>query len=162
MRPLFHPQSLLAIALCAGAAFVLSVLCRNFAMKAAVPVTFLLALVPVALLAGRTASLAVTLAATCIFAVFLFEPYGSLSIRNGVDQIDLLCFALAAIGMVRFSPLPEEGAKAELRSSPDSVPGVSSLKTAQSLETWIAVIGYAFVLMTVATLLLQVWNTLRQ
>jgi K+-sensing histidine kinase KdpD len=60
--------------LCAGVAFLVSMLFRDYAVKSAVPVVFLVALVPVAYLSGRMASLVVAMVASWIFAVYLLSP----------------------------------------------------------------------------------------
>lgn len=161
-RAFFHPKSLLAIVICAGAAFASSVLSRHFSGRAVVPLAFLLVLVGVALIAGRIAGLAAAMVASFIFAAYLFEPYGSLFIRNGVEQIELLCFALAAAGVLAFFPgresLPMAGSGRIRRSAS---PEEGAPRIHDPLETWIAVAGYAVVLATLATLLLYVWNTMR-
>jgi K+-sensing histidine kinase KdpD len=164
VQRLVSPKFLLVAAISAGAAFVLSVLCREYAMKAAVPVIFLPALVPVAHLSGRMAGLIVAIVASFIFATYLFEPYGSLAIHSGVDRIDLLCFGLAAIGVVRFSP----GAESRRETASDTCPGRTprpssfegrgALPASDLLERWIAILGYAVVLLAIVTLLLYIWN----
>jgi K+-sensing histidine kinase KdpD len=143
----------LVTALCTAAAFAMSVLCRDYAVKAAVPVAFLLALVLAAHLAGRTASLVVAIAASLIFATYLFEPYGRLAIQSPVDRIDLLCFGLAAIALLRFAPSSEGLAK--------SASGRATMKTSDPLATWIGVAGYAVILTALITLLLQMWSSER-
>lgn len=163
MRSLFTPTSLLTTVVCAAVAFVMSVLFRNYAAKAAVPLIFLLTLVPVALISGRIVSLFVATVASFIFAVYLSEPYGSLAIHNAVDRIDLLCFGLASIGVALFSPTAEslaESASQESssRSSLWPLEGGTSLKASGLFENWIAIIGYAVVLMAIVTLLLYIWN----
>jgi hypothetical protein len=160
MRSLLNPGSLVAAALCVlgvGVAFVLSILCRHHAVKAAVPVAFLLTLAVVALIAGRKPSFVVALVAGFIFAVYLFEPYGSLMIRSAADRLELLVFALAATGVVYFSPGPDVLTKAA--SLPSTFAGRS--KSSDRLETWIAVVGYAVVLTAMVTLLLNVLNSMR-
>jgi K+-sensing histidine kinase KdpD len=82
----------------------MSVLYRDFAVKAAVPLIFLIVLIPVAQLSGRMASLAVATIAGFIFAACLFKPYGSLAIRSTADRIELLVFGVAALGVIHFSP----------------------------------------------------------
>jgi K+-sensing histidine kinase KdpD len=155
MRALLGPTSLLTIVLCAGVALVMSALYRDHAVKAAVPVIFLLALVPAAHIAGRMASLVVTIVAGFIFAACLFEPYGSLAIRSAVDQLELLCVGFAAIGMVYFSPTPRKSSGDAALSSFSGNRG--TIKTSD-LETWIAIVGYAVGLMAIVTLLLSMWK----
>jgi len=131
-------------------AFAMSLLCRNLAVKPAVPVAFLLALVPAFLIAGRLASLLAAAIAIVIFAVYLFEPYGSLVIRSGVDRIELFFFALAALGLVRFCP------GSALFHTKDG-----TARPSEQLEGWIAAAGYAVVFAALITLLLQMWNSMR-
>lgn len=109
MRRLISPSSLLVTVLCAVVAFVMSVLYRDYAVKAAVPLIFLIVLIPVAQLSGRMPSLAVAIIAGFIFAACLFEPYGSLAIRSAADRIELLVFGVAALGVIHFSPCRKVG-----------------------------------------------------
>ena len=128
----------------------MAMFCRDHAVKAAVPVIFLLALVPALLIAGRMASLLVALMASFIFAAFLFEPYGSVAIRSSADQIELVCFLLAAVGVVCFSP------GAALSGGRDRV-----IRPSDRIEGWIAPVGYAVVLTAIVTMLLQMWTSMR-
>jgi hypothetical protein len=155
MRALLSPTSPLTTVLCAGVALVMSMLSRDHAVKAAVPVTFLLALVPAAHIAGRKTSLVVAIVASFMFATCLFEPYGSLAIRSAVDRLELLCFGLAAIGMVYFSPIPRRCSDPAALSSSSESGG--TIKTSD-LETWIAIVGYAVGLTAIVTLLLNMWK----
>ena len=162
MRSLSNPRPLVSTSLCVlcvSVAFVLSILCRDHAVKAAVPVAFLLALAVVALIAGRKPSFVVAIAAGFIFAMYLFEPHGTLTIRNAVDRLELLVFALAATGVVYFSPGPEVLTNAASLSS--TFEGRNTIKSLDRLETWIAVVGYAVVLTAMVTLLLSVLNAMR-
>jgi len=127
-----------------------------------VPLTFLLALVPIALMVGRTVGLAVSLVATLTFAAFLYAPYGSLAIYNTVDRIELFCFVLAAVVVVYFSPGPNRLANPPKFSGRGAASTTSesgnAVDTADPLETWIAVVGYVIVFSVIVTLLLSVWN----
>lgn len=116
MRRLVSPASLLVTVLCAAVAFGMSVLYRDYAVKAAVPLIFLIALVPVVHLCGRMASLVVAIIAGFIFAACLFEPYGSLAIRGAADRIEMLVFGVAALGVIHFSPIPEGWRKPSVRT----------------------------------------------
>jgi len=146
-------------------AFAMSMLGRASGIKAAVPVTLLLALVPVALIVGRMASLLVTIVVSLVFAEWLFEPYGSLVIRSAADRIELLSFGLAAIAVVYYSPSSGGvwqkrhhgyvSGRAPLSSSFESR---STIKTSDPIETWVAIVGYAVVFMALVTLLLSMWN----
>ena len=111
---------------------------------------FLLALASVVLKAGRMAGLTVAIVVSFIFEVYLFEPYGSLAIRSAVDQIELSCFAAAAIGVVHFAP---SSALFESRT------GIS--KASERLENWFAIVGYAVIYTAIITLLLFLWDSMR-
>jgi len=87
-------------------ALALSLFFRDAAAKRVVPAIFLLALVAVAYLFGRLASLLAAIAAVLIFAVFLFEPYGSLAVDKATDRVELLCFAAFALVMIYFLHKP--------------------------------------------------------
>src|SRR5215469_5224268 len=89
---------------CSALALALSLFFRDAAAKRVVPAIFLLALVAVAYLFGRLASLLAAIAAVLIFAVFLFEPYGSLAVDKATDRVELLCFAVFALVMICFPP----------------------------------------------------------
>ena len=104
MRRLVSPTSLLVTVLCTVVAFGMSVLYRDYAVKAAVPLIFLIALVPVVHLSGPMASVLVVIMEGFIFAACLFEPYGSLAIRGAADRIEMLVFGVAALGVIHFSP----------------------------------------------------------
>ena len=92
---------------CSALALALSLFFRDAAAKRAVPAIFLLALVAVAYLFGRLASLLAAIAAVLIFAVFLFEPYGSLAVDKATDRVELLCFAAFALVMIDFPRKPQ-------------------------------------------------------
>jgi hypothetical protein len=130
-------------------AFAMSMVCRDYAVKAAVPLVFLLALVPAAHISGRMAGLACAIIASFIFSVWLFEPYGSVVIRSTVDRIELLCFGLAALGVFCFSPDPTKTATGNVPVSFDC---------RVNLEAWIVTVGYVIVPMALVTLLLYMWN----
>ena len=147
----------LSLILCAVFALTLTFLFREYPVKRAVPVIFALLLVLVTHFFGRVAGLLCAFVGGLIFAVFLFEPYGSLMIRSAADRLELLVFALAATGVVYFSPGPDVLTKAA--SLPSTFAGRS--KSSDRLETWIAVVGYAVVLTAMVTLLLNVLNSMR-
>ena len=91
---------------CSALALALSLFFRDAAAKRVVPAIFLLPLVAVAYLFGRLASLLAAIAAVLIFAVFLFEPYGSLAVDKATDRVELLCFAAFALVMIYFLRKP--------------------------------------------------------
>ena len=101
------PKSLLVIVLCGGLAFALSLFFRDGAQKPAAPAIFLLVVILVAHFFGRLASLLVTVAGGLVFAAFLFEPYGSLTVGNGPDRIVLSLFAICAIVAALVSKKPD-------------------------------------------------------
>src|SRR6516164_1622366 len=146
IRKVSSPKPLFTIMVSVGLAFVLCLLCRDHALKAAVPVTFLLGLAAVRLLGGRMTGFVVATAAGLIFATFLFEPYGTLAIHSGVDRAELLSFGLASFVVVYFSPGPVAF---------DNTDGITT--PSDRLESWIAVAGYAVVFTALVTLLLQIW-----
>lgn len=155
MRAHLNPTSLITTVLCAGVALVMSMLGRGHAVGGAVPVIFLLAYVPTTLLAGRIASIVAAMVASFIFAAYLFEPYGSLAIRSAVDRLELLCFGLASIGMVCFSPTPR---RCSGRATVSSFSESSGIIKSSDLEAWIAIVGYAVGLTAIVTLLINMWK----
>ena len=92
---------------CSAFALALSLFFREAAAKQAVLAIFLLALVAVAYFFGRLASLLAAIAAVLIFWVFLFEPYGSLTVDKPTDRVELLCFAAFALVMIYFPRKPQ-------------------------------------------------------
>ena len=91
---------------CSAFALALSLFFRDEAAKRAVPAIFLLALIAVAYFFGRLPSLLAAIGAVLIFAVFLFEPYGSFAVDKAADRIELLCFAVFAFVTIYFSRKP--------------------------------------------------------
>jgi K+-sensing histidine kinase KdpD len=96
----------LVILVCAGLATGLSLFFRGYGLRLAVPVMFLLVVIAVAQLCNRLATTLIATAACLIFALVLFEPYGSLAVRDAGDRLALTGFALAALGAVCLSPRP--------------------------------------------------------
>jgi len=92
----------LLILLCGGLALALSFFFRGGSLKPAAPAIFLLLIISVGHFWGRLASLLVASVGSLVFAAFLFEPYGSLAVRND-DRIVLLLFALSAVAVVCLS-----------------------------------------------------------
>ena len=92
---------------CSAFALALSLFFREAAAKQAVLAIFLLALVAVAYFFGRLASLLAAIAAVLIFWVFLFEPYGSLTVDKPTDRVELLFFAAFALVMIYFPRKPQ-------------------------------------------------------
>jgi K+-sensing histidine kinase KdpD len=94
----------LAILACATLATLLSVFFRGYGLRVAVPVMFLLVVIAVAQLVNRLATVLIAGCACLIFALVLFEPYGSLAIQNAADRMALLGFALCAVAAIVLSP----------------------------------------------------------
>jgi K+-sensing histidine kinase KdpD len=96
----------LAILVCAALATGLSLFFRGYGLRLAVPVMFLLVVIAVAQLCNRLATTLIATAAGLIFALVLFEPYGSLAVRDVGDRLALTGFAAAAFAAVCMSPRP--------------------------------------------------------
>lgn len=103
-RSRFTTFDLLAVLACAGLAAFLSLFFRGYGLRLAVPVMFLLVIITIAQLFHRLATVLVAIAACLIFALVLFEPYGSLAVRDASDRLVLTGFALCAFAAVFFSP----------------------------------------------------------
>ena len=85
-------------------AFALAIFLRDYPVKRAVPSIFVLVLVLINHLAGRLATLLAAFVAGLTFAVYLFEPYGSLAVWNATDRIVLSCFAVVALVLAYLAP----------------------------------------------------------
>jgi K+-sensing histidine kinase KdpD len=96
------------VAVCGTFAAVLSVLFRDYPLKGSVPALFLDALVLVSYIAGRTAGLLTAVIGGLVFAMLLFEPYGSPVVKNLDDQVMLVSFAIVSLVMIRISPIPQK------------------------------------------------------
>ena len=101
----------LSLILCAVFALTLTFLFREYPVKRAVPVIFALLLVLVTHFFGRVAGLLCAFVGGLIFAVFLFEPYGSLAVGSTTDRVTLFCFALVALVVVYLFPQPQRAQK---------------------------------------------------
>ena len=99
----FSATSLLAIALCGGTASLASFLLRGDPIGYAVPLMFLLVVIPIAQLWGALSGILAAVIAGVAFAVMLFPPFGSLAVRDTVDRITLVAFELAAVGTAYLS-----------------------------------------------------------
>ena len=140
--------------LAAGLALGMSVGFRNSLLEPAVPVVFLLALIPSIHISGRLVTVVVVIVASCIFATYLFRPYGNLAVNSVVDRIELSCFGLTSMGVVLFSPRATRLAKPDLDCRLCSSFGCEQAY----FESWIALMGYTIVFMAVVTLLLYIWK----
>lgn len=85
-------------------AFALTIFLRDYPVKRAVPAIFVLALVLIAHLGGRLASLLAALVGALVFAAYLFEPYGHLAVASATDRIILSGFVLVAFALACVSP----------------------------------------------------------
>ena len=95
--------SLLAIALCGGTASLASFLLRGDPIRYAVPLMFLLVVIPIAHLWGTLSGILAAVIAGVAFAVMLFPPFGSLAVRDTVDRITLVAFDVVAVGAAYLS-----------------------------------------------------------
>ena len=96
----------LSLSLCSALAFTFTFLFREYPVKPAVPVLFALLLVSITHFFGRVAGLLCALVGGLIFAVFLFEPYGSLVVSSTTDRVTLFCFTIVALVLVYVFPQP--------------------------------------------------------
>jgi K+-sensing histidine kinase KdpD len=95
----FLLKHLFGIALSAGLAALLCFLVGDIRSRWAVPVLFLLALIPIAELLGKTAGIFGSAAASFVFAVLLFPPLGSPAVQDVTDRVALISFQVIAIGV---------------------------------------------------------------
>ena len=86
-------KTFLSIVLGGGLAYALAIFCRDYPVKRAVPAIFVLVLVLLAHFSSRLACLVTAFVGGLIFAVYLFEPYGHLSVGSATDRVILSCFA---------------------------------------------------------------------
>lgn len=103
LRTQFNPKSLLAIAVCGGLACLLSFLLRGYPIGYVVPFMFLLVVIPIAHVWGTLSGFLLAIIAGLSFALMLFPPFGSLTVRDPVDRITLVVFELAALGVAYLS-----------------------------------------------------------
>lgn len=97
-------KSFVSIALGGALAFALAIVLRDYPLKRAVPAIFVLVLILIAYFAGRLASLLAAFVGGVIFAVYLFEPYGSIAVASAADRIVLCSFAVLALVLTWMSP----------------------------------------------------------
>ena len=97
-------KTFLPIVLGSALAYALAIFYRDYPVKQAVPAIFVLVLVLIAHFSGRLASLVTAFLGGLIFAVYLFEPYGHLSVGSATDRVILSCFALVALVLACASP----------------------------------------------------------
>jgi K+-sensing histidine kinase KdpD len=100
-------KPLLVIVLCGGLALGLSLFFHDGAVKPAVPAIFVLVIICVAHFCGRLVSLLVAIVGGLVFAVFLFEPYGSPAVYDAADRLVLFWFAFCAVVAVCLSTKPD-------------------------------------------------------
>lgn len=97
-------KSFVSIVLGGALAFALAIVLRDYPVKRAVPAIFVLVLILIAYFAGRLASLLAAFIGGVIFAVYLFEPYGSISVASAADRIVLCSFAVVGSVLAWMSP----------------------------------------------------------
>jgi K+-sensing histidine kinase KdpD len=69
----------------------------------AVPLMFLLVVIPIAQLWGALSGILAAIIAGMAFAVILFPPFGSVAVQGTMDRITLVAFELAAVGAAYLS-----------------------------------------------------------
>ncbi|HTP68090.1 MAG TPA: DUF4118 domain-containing protein [Dongiaceae bacterium] len=97
---------LLAVLTCGGLATFLALFFRGYGLRLAVPVMFVLVIITVAQLFNRLATILIAAGACLIFALVLFEPYGTLLVENAADRLALIGFAVCALAAILCSPKP--------------------------------------------------------
>lgn len=92
------PRSLLGSVFCGGLACLLTYLLRDDpASRLAVPLLFMLVVIPTAHVCGALSATVGTVLASLTFAAFLFPPLGNLRVRDRFEQLILVLFQLGSI-----------------------------------------------------------------
>ncbi len=111
-------NSCLGIAACAGVAVLLSMFLGDKTdARLAAPAICLQVVIAATLYWGRMAGLIGAVAATVIFELVLFPPFGSFAVHDPTERAVLIFFQLVAIGVVLLSP-PSSGVGRLLRTRP--------------------------------------------
>lgn len=101
-------QTLVGSATCASFAIFLSLVFHDDAIEPFVPILFLAVVSVVGLSFGAAAGILGCIAGGLVFAVLLFEPVGSLAIKDVNERFDLLwmllCGVAASCLLARFAP----------------------------------------------------------
>lgn len=100
---LLNLRSLAGICLSAAVAALMSVFLRGSPLGAALPFMFLLVVIPIAHVWGMVPGMLSGGAAGVVFAIILFPPFGSLSVQSGADQLNLVLYGIAALGVAFLS-----------------------------------------------------------
>ena len=103
LRTKFSLKSLAAIAFCGGLASLLSVFLRGDLMGYALPLMFLLVVISIAQVCGVLPAIVTAVIVGVAFAWVLFPPFDSLAVQDTVDQLILVAFELAAVGVACLS-----------------------------------------------------------
>ena len=90
-------DSLIGALLCAIAAVIVSVVAIGHSWEVTVPLVFVAILLAISAVFGARAGILGTITAAVIFAAFLFEPLGSVQVRNDVARGNLAWMLLLGI-----------------------------------------------------------------
>lgn len=95
---------------CGGMAWVASLSLREKPVADAVPLMFLLVIIPVTEYCGALPGILAALLVGGVFSIFLFPPFGSPMMHYRADWINLILFELVAAGIAYLSskPIPAE------------------------------------------------------
>jgi K+-sensing histidine kinase KdpD len=95
---------------CGGMAWAASLLLREKPIAAAVPLMFLLVIIPVTQYCGTLSGILTALVVGGVFSIFLFPPFGSPLMQYRADWINLILFEFIAAGIAYLSskPIPAE------------------------------------------------------
>ena len=103
MRPSLKP--VIGVAVCSSAAFLLSqLLNEGRETRLAAPAMCLLVVIVTTIYLGRLAGILGASAASCILAVFLYSPIGSLYVEEHAARIMLNLFLVGAVAVVLLVP----------------------------------------------------------
>ena len=90
---------LLGVGICAVLASSLCLFLERSSIKASIPIYFLILVTIVALRFGSLAGMLGTVVAAAVFAMFLFEPLGSLAVRNVNERNSLIWLLLFGVAL---------------------------------------------------------------
>lgn len=83
--------------LCGTSAIVAVYLFREYSFSLYIPLWFIAVLLGTTILWGRVAGIVGSIVSAIMFLVFLFEPFGSLAVSDGVARVNLSCMLLAGL-----------------------------------------------------------------
>ena len=103
MRPSLKP--VIGVAICSSAALLLSqLLNEGKETRLAAPAMCLLVVIVTTIYLGRLAGILGAAAASCILAIFLYSPIGSLYVQEHAARIMLNLFLIGAVTVVLLVP----------------------------------------------------------